>query len=581
MARMNKKLTGIPVSEGIAAGPVHIFRPYILHYEEKRIEQVQTEEELHRFRDAEKKACTELDGLIGRVKLNAPDKVAIFEAQKMLLTDEEVIAEIEEAIAGDRKCAEWAADSVYAEFTELLAASADPLIQERAADMNDVARRLLRCLAGAEDVTLAAMDSPAVVVAEDLLPSDTVVMDRRNVLGLITEKGGTTSHTAILARSFSLPAVCGAAGAMDALASAQTVVLDAVNGAILADPEKDVLAEYREKRERLLRRQELEREYLYRTVTTKDGEHVDVELNIGSAKNSELKLASCADGVGLFRTEFLYMNSAELPNEETQFQAYKKILQAFAGKPVVIRTLDVGGDKVLPSLPLPKEENPFLGCRALRLCLQKPELFQTQLRALLRASVYGELWIMFPMVGSLDDIRAAKKAVALAGETLRKQGAAFDPHIRLGAMVEIPALALIAGRVAREVDFVSVGTNDLCQYLMAADRMNAAVTPYYQSFHPAMLSILQQVADAFRAAGKPFCICGEMGGEPAFVLALLGMGFRRLSMSPSRVAAVKRLIASVDRAEAETIAEKALELETADEVEAYLRAELSRLCGAE
>ena len=581
MAKMNKTLVGIPVSEGIAVGPVQIFRPYILHYEENHIEQEQTEEELHRFREAGKKACAELDGLIERVKLYAPDKTAIFEAQKMLLTDEEVMAEIEEAISGDRKCAEWATDSVYAEFAGLLAASADPLIKERAADMKDVSRRLLRCLAGAEDVTLAAMDSPAIVVAEDLLPSDTVVMDRRNVLGLITEKGGTTSHTAILARSFSLPAVCGAAGAMEALETAQTIVLDAVNGEILADPEKQILQEYCEKKERLLRRRKLEQEYLEKTVRTLDGQHVDVELNIGSARDSELKYASCADGVGLFRTEFLYMNSAELPDEETQFQAYKKILQAFAGKPVVIRTLDVGGDKVLPCLPLPKEENPFLGCRALRLCLQRPELFQTQLRALLRASVYGELWIMFPMVGSLDDIRAAKRAVALAEETLRKQGAAFDPNIRLGAMIEIPALALIAGRVAREVDFVSVGTNDLCQYLMAADRMNAEVTPYYQSFHPAMLRILQQVAEAFRAAEKPFCVCGEMGGEPAFVLALLGMGFRRLSMSPSRVAPVKRLIASVDCAEAEAIAEEALQLETAGEVEKYLRAELARLCGAE
>ena len=562
------KYRGTPVSAGVVIGKVYLYRRFVPEVPEHPAGDAAAE--LQSYLAARQAAREELEGLSRRfAAAGDSEKAAIFSAHLEILLDETMDEEIRGGIAGGGSAAGTAHD-VFEQYAALFEGLKDPIIRERGADLRDVSGRLLRCMAGEPERNLSALPEPVIVVASDLTPSDTATLDRTNVLGIVTEVGGTTSHSAIIARSYEIPALLGVSGITSALQNGQEIVLDAADGVLLTEFTDSDRAAYGKKREELLRRQARARTYLGREAVTPDGVRIAVELNIASADAQSLEYARYTDGVGLFRSEFLYMGRSTLPTEEEQFQAYRRVLLTYGDRPVTLRTLDVGGDKPLGCMQLPREDNPFLGNRALRLCLEHPDLFRTQLRAALRASIYGNLWLMFPMVSSMDDIRRAKACVARAEAELTAEGIPFNPKRKLGIMVEIPAIALLADQAAQEVDFASIGTNDLTQYATAVDRGNPAVASYYQTYHPALFRLIRYVAQEFSARGKPVGVCGELGGDPPAAAVLMGLGLRQLSMGASSVAGIKQMVCSVRCADAAALAEKVCGLSTADEVKQYL-----------
>ena len=459
---------------------------------------------------------------------------------------------------------DYAIEKVFDEFTVLLSKVADPLIAGRAADLQDVKRRLLRVYQGKEEKNLSTLTEDVIVVAHDLLPSDTATLNRQHVKGIVTEIGGSNSHSAILARSFQIPAVLGVADAMKQIPDGEFLSIDALSGILVVNPDKDEQQAFLEKRRVFLEKRKIEEQYLDKAGATKDGYSIQIGINVGSTDFDVPKTQF--DFVGLFRTEFLYMENTHLPTEEEQFEAYKKVLEHAKGNPVTLRTLDIGGDKTLPYMELPEEENPFLGKRALRLCFAEPDIFMTQLRAALRASAYGPLQIMFPMVGSMEDIYRAKAYVREAMEQLQQEKAAFDKDIKIGIMIEVPSIALIADMAAEEVDFASVGSNDLTQYVSATDRMNSEVTSYYQNYSPAMIRLLGYIADAFNQKGKELSVCGEMAGNPKAAVILAGLGIKKLSMSATNIAGVKAALANITLEDARELANKCKKIKTEEEI---------------
>ncbi len=551
---------GNPVSPGIAVGTVYQYKAFVCNVYETYVQPGDEQTTLSAYVEGVRAVNTELIAIIDDLSKRDPDKAKIFEAHREILADDEMDEEIRHAILQQRQTADYAVDRIYTENAVLLSQVSDVNIAARAADIRDVRNRLLRVLHGQKEHNLSMLPAPCVVVAHDLLPSDTATIDRKNVLAIITEVGGATSHSAILARAFGIPAILGVSDATQALPNGKDVIVDALDGQVFAQPDDETVARCRKKQAAYLLDQKNAQQYLTLPAITKDDIAVEVGLNIGSEVDWP------EDGsytfVGLFRTEFLYMERDRLPSEEEQVDAYRQVLERAAGRPVTLRTLDVGGDKTLPSLPLPAEENPFLGCRALRLCLKHRDLFLTQLRAALRASVYGPLQIMFPMVGSLEDLRAGKAALEEAKSQLAANGVSFDPHIPVGIMVEIPSIAILADEVAKECDFASVGTNDLCQYLFAADRMNPLTAEYYQTFSPAMFRVLFAIFGAFQRAGKSVSVCGEMAGNPKAAPILLGLGLRKFSMNASAIPTVKRVLRNVTLAEAEALTHAVLAAST-------------------
>lgn len=567
---------GTAVSTGIAIGHAFLYRIYEDTVEDRRVPPEETSREEAVLHQALAAAEAELDTLIGTIQEDGQERKDILTAHLMILRDPELLSEIQGRISRERCCASWAIRQVYDRFIGLFDGLDDPRMKERASDMADVRSRLLRCAQGLPDRSLTQLPESCVVFAEELLPSDTVMLDPKRVRGIVTERGGgATSHTAIIARSLGIPAVLGVTGAMDRVPENAAVILDAVKGRVLVEPGEDAVRRYMAARDSQLRREQTAQGFLEAAAVTKDGVPVKVELNVGTMAGGVPDSARYTAGIGLLRSEFLYMESSQLPSEEEQFRAYRAALEAVDGKPVVLRTLDIGGDKRLPYLELPPEDNPFLGVRALRLCFAHPDLFHTQLRAALRASAYGDLRLMFPMVSSLEDFQRAKAHVEQVREELQNEGIPFRRDMQLGVMIEVPAAALTAELFAREADFASIGTNDLVQYLTAADRMNGETAVYYQNFHPAVLRVIGGVTAAFDRAGKPVCVCGELGGMPEGVLALLGLGLRRLSVSPAHIAAVKQVIAGVSVAEARELMDSLLALEHADEIKARLTRYLS------
>ena len=432
----------------------------------------------------------------------------------------------------------------------------------------------MRILKGEKEQNLSSLRDKVVVVAHDLLPSDTATLDRAHVMGIVTEVGGATSHTAIIARSYKIPAVLGVPSATEILKNGEPVILDALKGQVMLEPERETVQEYEEKLEKYIQDEKQTAEYLDRIPLVASGERYSIGLNIGSTEPDDG--FKYVDFVGLFRTEFLYMESEHLPTEDEQFAAYRKVLANAMGNPVTLRTLDIGGDKSLRYMELPKEDNPFLGNRALRLCLEMPDLFKTQLRAALRASAYGEMKIMFPMVGTIDDVRAGNAAVEEVKAELLAEGIPFDEKINVGIMIEIPSIALIADMAAKETDFASVGTNDLTQYLHAVDRMNPKLTNYYQSSSPAMFRILGKIFKEYNKAGKSVSVCGELAGEPLAAIVLFGLGLRKFSMNASNIALVKRTLSLFTLKETEEIAENVMNMETQADVMAYLKDEVAK-----
>lgn len=566
------KLVGNPVSRGIVIGRVMRYEPFCPQIRESPIPAGDVPKALARYEEARRRAQAELDVLEARLRNTDKDKAKIIAAHRDILLDPAMDQEIRELVSGLKLSPDAAADRVCGAYADILAKSKNELMRERASDLLDVRARLLRCWAGAPERTLSALPGPVIVAADDLYPSDTAALDRTHVKGLITQVGGATSHTAIIARSYGIPAVLGVAGAMKELADGQTVILDAVEGVVVTEPSAEEIAAYRAGAEQAAARLQAEKICLDTEPVTLDGVRLEIRLNVAAATGHELSGAAYADGCGLFRTEFLYLNGDHLPGEKEQFEAYRKVLEAFGTKPVVLRTMDIGGDKQLPALDLPRESNPFLGVRGLRLSLERMGLFRTQVRAALRASAYGNLKIMMPMVGGLDEVRAARTVFDEEGSALDAAGIPWDHGFALGIMVEVPSIALIADIAVREVDFISVGTNDLTQYLCAADRMNSAVRQYYQEYHPAVFRLLAHLAEVCRRAGKDISVCGELGGDPLAIPALAGMGICRLSMGAASLAGAKRVVRAMRLSEARALAAEVLQLGTHGEIRARLQA---------
>jgi len=559
-----KVLKGNAVSPGVAIGPVYLYEKYSGEVQEAYCKPGSEADEQARFEKAQAKALRELDLLIAGC--GDKEQAAIFVAHREMIEDEEILDMIAEDIKSS-KTAEWAMYNAYSEFIDLMEKAPDALIAARAADLRDVRYRLLRILRKEQEQNLSALPRPCVIVAKDLFPSDTATLDRANVLAIVTEQGGATSHTAIIANSYRIPAVTGAENCTTLLPAKAIIGVDAVSGEVFLQPDEKERAALLEKREMHLKQQALHNGYLGKPAVLPDGTSYEIGINIGGAYS--LDDFEYCDFVGLFRTEFLYMQSSNMPCEEQQYQAYCKVIEAARGRVLTLRTLDIGGDKTIPYMQLPEELNPFLGLRALRLCFAHPELLHIQLRAALRAAALGPIWIMLPMVGSMEDIYAAKAMVDEVKSELNTQGITYG-KVKLGIMVEIPAIAAIADLAVAEVDFASIGTNDLCQYLSAADRMNPAVDSYYQSFSPAMVRTLDNVISVFNQAAKPVSVCGEIAGDPRGALLLCSLGLRKLSMDPSKIAGVKAALAGIKAQEMEILRVNVKNAVTQSEVIALL-----------
>lgn len=551
-------LRGVAAAAGAVVGPAFVYRE---GQPEVAAQPAGTpDEERARYEAARSRAEAELNQLAERADEQARE---ILTAHQLMLQDPELQNLVEEGIQAGQP-AEAAVRAAVEQFAGMLEALDDEYLRERAADVRDVGRRLVAALTGR--TVGIVLRQPAVVVARDLAPTDTIGIDRELLLGIVTEQGGPTSHTSILARSWGIPAVVAAAGVLDAADDGMTVALDGDTGEVVLDPGAETRSRYEAAMARAREQAERDRAEASLPAETPDGVRVELAANAGSPAEVAFAMEKGAEGVGLLRSEFLFMGRESAPTEEEQYQAYAEALQNANGQRVIIRTLDIGGDKDVPYLGLPKEENPFLGVRALRLCFRRPELFRTQLRALLRASVHGRLAIMFPMVNGLADLRRAREALAEARRSLEAEGHRVADQYEVGIMVEIPSAALLADHLAPEVDFFSIGTNDLVQYTLAVDRGNPELAEMYQPYHPAVLRLIDRVVQAAHAAGKWVGVCGEMGGLPEGALLLLGLGVDELSMAPALLPRIRRLVRSTPAAEARALAQQCLTVGTPEEV---------------
>ncbi|WP_419876267.1 phosphoenolpyruvate--protein phosphotransferase [Candidatus Pristimantibacillus sp. PTI5] len=566
-------LQGIAASPGYAVGVAKVLAAKTAQISKKPLENDQLDTEITRFEAAVAATRVELEAIHAQLLEQKKEHEAeIFEAHLMLLEDEELIDRSKELVRTEIINIEFAFHSVSEEIAEMIGGLDDPYLKERAADIRDVSRRVLNKLLGIADEDLNDASGPIILFAEDLTPSDTAQLDPAKVIGFATQAGGRTSHSAIIARSIGIPAIVGIGSAMEnTVKNGQSVIIDGTDGKIYIQPDKATVARYLQLQQDQLVIKKQHQSYLNQPSMSSDGVQVELVANIGLVKDAELAASAGAEGIGLFRTEFLYMDADQLPSEDVQFEAYRKAAEAFGSDaPIVIRTIDIGGDKEIPYLKLPKEDNPFLGFRAIRICLDRPEMFKTQLRAILRASAFGNLKIMFPMIATLGEWRQAK---ALLGETkqeLSAAGIAYNPGIETGIMIEIPAAALLADKFAREVDFFSIGTNDLVQYTLAADRMNPKLGYLNDPLHPAVLQLIDRVITAAHANGKWAGMCGEMAGQKHALPILLGLGLDEFSMSASAVLPARALLAKLSKQDMKQIAQAVLELSTAEEVRAYI-----------
>ena len=562
-----KRLTGIGASEGVAIGKVLLFTEEEMIIPEVRDENSTIEAELTKLEDGLKKSKTQLIAIREKVKEKmGEDKAAIFDGHILLLEDEDLIMEVEDKIKGEGLPAAKALHDGINEYCEMISKLDDPYLRERAADLQDIGKRWLKNLLGIRIKDLSNLEPDTVVVTYDLTPSDTAQLDLENCVGFLTEVGGKTAHSAIMARSLELPAVVGIKGVLNEVKEGETVIMDGEEGELFLDPSPELIAEYVAKKEKLAAEKEELKKLISEEAVTTDGRKVDIWGNIGSPNDVDAVIASGATGIGLYRTEFLFMNSDHFPTEEEQYEAYKVVVQKMQGKPVTIRTMDIGGDKELPYLDLPKEMNPFLGYRAIRISLENKDMFKTQLKAILRASHYGQIKIMYPMISSVNEIRKANEILEECKNELDEIGQLFDRNIKVGIMVETPSTAIIAYKFAKEVDFFSIGTNDLTQYFLAVDRGNEMVSALYNSFNPAVLEAIQKVIDAAHNAGISVSMCGEFAGDKKATKLLLGMGLDSFSMSASSTLQVKKIIRSSSYAEAQKYRDIILQQDTPAEV---------------
>ena len=567
-----KNIQGIAASPGIAQGKTFVFAHQELDLTKPPIQPAQCAQEQERFYQGRKLAEAQIRTIHKKALKNLSEAEAeVFEGHIELLNDEELESEINDAINKDLLCAELAVkkaiDANVADMEEL----ENEYMRERAADLRDIGKRLMYCIAGVSLADMSAIDSPVIVIAKDLTPSETAQMDKQYILGFITAVGGPTSHVAIMARSLEIPAVVGCGESILDLASGQFIVLDGSNGSIVVDPDTQTLETFRTLAEQNVQKKlELSKLKDLPAITT-DNHRVEMAANIGSDSEVTGVLGYGAEGIGLFRTEFLFMDKASMPTEEEQFEAYKKAAQGMGGKGVRVRTIDVGGDKGLDYLAFPHELNPFLGWRAIRMCFDTPSILQTQLRALLRASAFGKIRIMFPMVISVEEVWELRKMVDAEKKGLESKAIAYDPKVEIGIMIETPAAAVIANKLARYVDFLSIGTNDLTQYTLAIDRGNEKIAHLYRTYHPAVLRLISTVVQAAHSQKIWAGMCGEFAGNQEATKLLVGLGLDELSMSGPSIPRVKSVIRSISYSDARALATKALDLETADQVEEMVR----------
>ncbi|MFD3155672.1 phosphoenolpyruvate--protein phosphotransferase [Haloimpatiens sp. FM7330] len=536
---------GISASKGYAIGKVVIKTDEEVQIVEKKIEDIGAEKA--RLKEAVEASREQLMKIKEKAEKEVgADKAAVFESHMMLLDDPEFTGAIEMNIDSNSVNAEKALQDVIDMYMGIFAAMEDEYMRERAADVKDVGKRILNNLAGVKGVDFDSLDENTILVAHDLTPSDTAQLDRNKVIAFLTNIGGRTSHSAIMARTLEIPAVVGLKDITESVKDGDLVIVDGVEGIVEVNPNEETIKKYEEKKEAYAKEKEELKKLINIKTVTKAGKHVEIVGNIGKAEDIHQVLENGGDGVGLFRTEFLYMDREDMPSEEEQFESYKYVAEKTNGGPVVIRTLDIGGDKQLPYLPLPEEMNPFLGYRAIRLCLDRKDIFKVQLRALLRASAYGNIKIMFPMISSVDEFIQAKAVLKECMDELKAEGKDFNENLEVGMMVEIPAAAVAADEFAKYADFFSIGTNDLIQYTLAADRMNEKVSYLYNPLHPAILALIKNTIEAAHRAGKWCGMCGEVAGDERVIPTLVEYGLDEFSMSATSILKAKQIIMNTE-----------------------------------
>ena len=560
-------ISGILASPGIAFGKALLLIEDEIVINRKKISDDQVDQEVKRFLDGRAQAAQQLEAI--RVKAGetfGEEKAAIFEGHIMLLEDEELEQEIIDLIKKDHASADAAAYSVIDGQAKALEELDDEYLKERAADVRDIGKRLLQNILGLHIVDLSAIQDESILVAKDLTPSETAQLNLKKVLGFITDLGGRTSHTSIMARSLELPAIVGTGNVTASVKNGDFLILDGVNNKVYVNPSESELEELKAVQTQYLSEKHELAKLKDLPAITLDGHQVEVCANIGTVRDVAGAERNGAEGVGLYRTEFLFMDRDSLPTEEEQFQAYKAVAEAVGSQAVIVRTMDIGGDKDLPYMNLPKEENPFLGWRAIRIAMDRKEILHAQLRAILRASAFGKLRIMFPMIISVEEVRILKAELETLKAQLRDEGKAFDETIEVGIMVETPASAVIARHLAKEVDFFSIGTNDLTQYTLAVDRGNDLISHLYNPMTPSVLNLIKQVIDASHAEGKWTGMCGELAGDERATLLLLGMGLDEFSMSAISIPGIKKIIRNTNFEDAKALAEQALAQPTAEDL---------------
>ena len=561
-------ISGIPASPGIVFGKALVLKEEKIVLDMQKIKDSQVDEEIARFYAGREAAVEQLNSIKERAYQSlGEEKAAIFEGHLMILEDEELEEEIIDYLRSNHVNAAVATNVVIDQQVAILSEIDDEYLKERAGDIRDIGNRLIKNILGMHIVDLGEINEEAILVAYDLTPSETAQLNLDKVLGFVTDIGGRTSHTSIMARSLELPAIVGTNNVTELVNTGDFLILDALNNVVYVNPSQEDIQRLKALQAKLADEKAELAKLKDLPALTLDGHRVDVVANIGTIRDIEGAERNGAEGVGLYRTEFLFMDRDQLPTEEEQFIAYKDVVEAMNGNLVILRTMDIGGDKELPYLDLPKEMNPFLGWRAIRIALDRREILNAQLRAVLRASAYGKLAVMFPMIISVEEIRELKSVIEELKVELRNEGKVFDENIQIGVMVETPSAAVNAKFLAKEVDFFSIGTNDLTQYTLAVDRGNELISHLYNPMSPSVLNLIKQVIDASHAEGKWTGMCGELAGDERATVLLLGMGLDEFSMSAISVPRIKKLIRNVNYQDAKLLAEKALQQPTAAEIE--------------
>ncbi len=562
-------MKGLGVSPGIGIGKAYIIEKKSMEIIKTHIND--TEQEIIRLKDAIEDGKNQLNELYLKTLNDIGEKEAqIFKSHEMMLEDDTFISEVKNKIKNESVNAEYAFNEVAKYYIQLFENIEDEYLRERSEDIKDVMTRVLKSLLNIKTMDYSKINNNSIVVAKDLTPSDTAQFEKGKIEAMITEIGGKTSHAAIIARIMGIPTVIGIDNITDKIKDNDIVICDGRTGKVIVNPNEKQLFYYQQKKDKLEEISiELKKQIGLPTIT-KDNFEVSLSANIGTPNDVDTVLENDAEGIGLFRSEFIFMNRECQPTEDEQFEEYKEVLQKMGDKPVIIRTLDIGGDKNVPYLDIPKEMNPFLGYRAIRLCLGNVEVFRTQLRAILRAGIYGNVKIMFPMISTLKELRDAKKILERAKQELKSEGIPFKEEIEIGIMIEIPSAAIISDLLAKEVDFFSIGTNDLIQYTMAVDRMNSKLSHLYSQYHPALLRLIKGIIDNAHNAGIWVGMCGEAAGDPKLIPLFIGMGLDEFSMNAPTILSSRYIIRNLNKSEMEQIANKTLNLETAVEVEEYL-----------